>query len=211
MFKEIEASNPFKTDIQPERHWLTHQFLEYPKNLGPNSGMNPTYHGTSLNDPVISLLRRSRSKISKPTAHLFRNSAEGGILLNSTQYRNFTDFIGSIKLDDRGIESEKGKTVYQRLYPLAKNKNILKLLDFIDDGEIDEDFTIDTTALLTDRINTSRDLRSVLNKTIKPYIGMAKLKLFQLEDDKGGAKSLLPAYLREKRRQEEQIQNRNLR
>jgi hypothetical protein len=65
--------------------------------------------------------------------------------------------------------------------------------------------------LLTDRINTSRDLRSVLNKTIKPYIGMAKLKLFQLEDDKGGAKSLLPAYLREKRRQEEQIQNRNLR
>jgi hypothetical protein len=40
---------------------------------------------------------------------------------------------------------------------------------------------------------------------------MAKLKLFQLEDDKGGAKSLLPAYLREKRRQEEQIQNRNLR
>ena len=211
MFKEFEASNPFKTDIQPERHWLTHQFLEYPKNLGPNSGMNPTYHGTSLNDPVISLLRRSRSKISKPKAHLFSQSAEGGILLNSTQYRTFTDFIGSIKLNDRGIESEKGKTVYQRLFPLAKDKNILKLLDYIDDGEIDEDFTIDTTALLTDRINTSRDLRSVLNKVIKPYIGAAKLKLFQLEDDKGGAKSLLPAYLREKRRQELQIQNRNLR
>ena len=211
MFKEFEASNPFKTDIQPERHWLTHQFLEYPKNLGPNSGMNPTYHGTSMNDSVISLLRRSRSKISKPTAHLFRGSAEGGILLNSTQYRTFTDFIGSIKLNDRGIESEKGKTVYERLFPLAKDKNILKLLDYIDDGEIDEDFTIDTTALLTDRINTSRDLRSVLNKVIKPYIGAAKLKLFQLEDDKGGAKSLLPAYLREKRRQELQIQNRNLR
>jgi hypothetical protein len=211
MFKEFEASNPFKTDIQPERHWLTHQFLEYPKNLGPNSGMNPTYHGTSLNDPVISLLRRSRSKISKPKAHLFSQSAEGGILLNSTQYRTFTDFIGSIKLNDRGIESEKGKTVYERLFPLAKDKNILKLLDYIDDGEIDEDFTIDTTALLTDRINTSRDLRSVLNKVIKPYIGAAKLKLFQLEDDKGGAKSLLPAYLREKRRQELQIQNRNLR
>ena len=211
MFKEFEASNPFKTDIQPERHWLTHQFLEYPKNLGPNSGMNPTLHGTSMNDPVISLLRRSRSKISKPKAHLFSQSAEGGILLNSTQYRTFTDFIGSIKLNDRGIESEKGKTVYQRLFPLAKDKNILKLLDYIDDGEIDEDFTIDTTALLTDRINTSRDLRSVLNKVIKPYIGAAKLKLFQLEDDKGGAKSLLPAYLREKRRQELQIQNRNLR
>ena len=211
MFKEIEASNPFKTDIQPERHWLTHQFLEYPKNLGPNSGMNPTLHGTSMNDPVISLLRRSRSKISKPKAHLFSQSAEGGILLNSTQYRTFTDFIGSIKLNDRGIESEKGKTVYERLFPLAKDKNILKLLDYIDDGEIDEDFTIDTTALLTDRINTSRDLRSVLNKVIKPYIGAAKLKLFQLEDDKGGAKSLLPAYLREKRRQELQIQNRNLR
>ena len=42
MFKEIEASNPFKTDIQPERHWLTHQFLEYPKNLGTNSSLNPT-------------------------------------------------------------------------------------------------------------------------------------------------------------------------
>jgi|TARA_B100000073_G_scaffold348231_1_gene365831 hypothetical protein len=211
MFKEIEASNPFKTDIQPERHWLTHQFLEYPKNLGPNSGLNPTYHGTSMNDPVISLMRRSRSKISKPSAHLFSKSAEGGILLDSTQYRTFTDLIGSIKLDDNGIESEKGKTVYERLYPLATNKNILKLLDFIDEGEVDEDFTIDTTALLTDRINTSRDLRSVLNKVIKPYIGTAKLKLFQLEDDQGGAKSLLPAYLKEKRRQELQIQNRNLR
>tara|TARA_A100001201_G_scaffold143554_1_gene145800 strand:+ start:40 stop:4134 length:4095 start_codon:yes stop_codon:yes gene_type:complete len=211
MFKEIEASNPFKTDIQPERHWLTHQFLEYPKNLGPNSGLNPTYHGTSMNDPVISLMRRSRSKISKPLAHLFRKSPEGGILLDSTQYRTFTDLIGSIKLDDNGIESEKGKTVYERLYPLATNKNILKLLDFIDEGEVDEDFTIDTTALLTDRINTSRDLRSVLNKVIKPYIGTAKLKLFQLEDDQGGAKSLLPAYLKEKRRQELQIQNRNLR
>ena len=211
MFKEIEASNPFKTDIQPERHWLTHQFLEYPKNLGPNSGLNPTYHGTSMNDPVISLMRRSRSKISKPLAHLFRRSPEGGILLDSTQYRTFTDLIGSIKLNENGIESEKGKTVYERLYPLATNKNILKLLDFIDEGEVDEDFTIDTTALLTDRINTSRDLRSVLNKVIKPYIGTAKLKLFQLEDDQGGAKSLLPAYLKEKRRQELQIQNRNLR
>jgi hypothetical protein len=211
MFKEIEASNPFKTDIQPERHWLTHQFLEYPKNLGPNSGLNPTYHGTSMNDPVISLMRRSRSKISKPLAHLFRKSPEGGILLDSTQYRTFTDLIGSIKLNENGIESEKGKTVYERLYPLATNKNILKLLDFIDEGEVDEDFTIDTTALLTDRINTSRDLRSVLNKVIKPYIGTAKLKLFQLEDDQGGAKSLLPAYLKEKRRQELQIQNRNLR
>ena len=211
MFKEIEASNPFKTDIQPERHWLTHQFLEYPKNLGPNSGLNPTYHGTSMNDPVISLMRRSRSKISKPLAHLFRRSPEGGILLDSTQYRTFTDLIGSIKLNENGIESEKGKTVYERLYPLATNKNILKLLDFIDEGEVDEDFTIDTTALLTDRINTSRDLRSVLNKVIKPYIGTAKLKLFQLEDDQGGAKSLLPAYLKEKKRQELQIQNRNLR
>ena len=211
MFKEIEASNPFKTDIQPERHWLTHQFLEYPKNLGSNSGLNPTYHGTSMNDPVISLMRRSRSKISKPLAHLFRRSPEGGILLDSTQYRTFTDLIGSIKLNENGIESEKGKTVYERLYPLATNKNILKLLDFIDEGEVDEDFTIDTTALLTDRINTSRDLRSVLNKVIKPYIGTAKLKLFQLEDDQGGAKSLLPAYLKEKRRQELQIQNRNLR
>ena len=211
MFKEIEASNPFKTDIQPERHWLTHQFLEYPKNLGPNSGMNPTYHGTSLNDPVISLLRRSRSKISKPTAHLFRNSAEGGILLNSTQYRNFTDFIGSIKLNDRGIESKKGKTVYERLYPLAIDKNVMKLLDFIDDGEVDENFSIDTTAVLTDRVNTSRDLRSSLNQIITPYIGAAKLKLFQLEDDKGGAKSLLPAYIREKRRQDQQRKNRNVR
>ena len=110
MFKEIEASNPFKTDIQPERHWLTHQFLEYPKNLGPNSGLNPTYHGTSMNDPVISLMRRSRSKISKPLAHLFRRSPEGGILLDSTQYRTFTDLIGSIKLNENGIESEKGKT-----------------------------------------------------------------------------------------------------
>ena len=164
-----------------------------------------------MNDPVISLMRRSRSKISKPLAHLFRRSPEGGILLDSTQYRTFTDLIGSIKLNENGIESEKGKTVYERLYPLATNKNILKLLDFIDEGEVDEDFTIDTTALLTDRINTSRDLRSVLNKVIKPYIGTAKLKLFQLEDDQGGAKSLLPAYLKEKRRQELQIQNRNLR
>ena len=30
-------------------------------------------------------------------------------------------------------------------------------------------------------------LRSLLNKTITPYIGAAKLKLFNLEDEKGGA------------------------
>ena len=211
MFKEIESSNPFKTDILPEEHWLTGQLLEYPKNLGPNSGMNTLYHGTSINDPVISLMLRSRSKIGPPSAHLFRNSAEGGILLNSPQYRNLKNFIHSTKLDDNGVESNKGKTVYERLYPIATDKEVLKLLDFIDDGEVDEEFSIDTTAVLTDRANTSRDLRAVLRKIITPYIGIAKLKLFNLEDEKGGAKSLLPAYLREKERQKKQVQSRGSR
>ena len=207
MFKEIEASNLFKIDIQPERHWLTNQFLEYPKNFGPNSGMNPTYIGTSLNDPVISLMLRSKSKIGPPSAHLFKKSPEGGILLNSTQYRNLKDFIGSIKLDDNGIENKNGKTVYERLFPIAKDKKVLQLLDFIDDGEIDEEFIFDKSTLLTDRINTSSTLRKFLNQIITPYIGQAKLKLFNLEDEKGGAKSKLPAYLREKRRQSESMQN----
>ena len=211
MFKEIESSNPFKTDILPEEHWLTGQLLEYPKNLGPNSGMNTLYHGASINDPVISLMLRSRSKIGPPPAHLFRNSAEGGILLNSTQYRNLKNFIHSTKLDVNGVESNKGKTVYERLYPIATDKEVLKLLDFIDDGEVDEEFSIDTTAVLTDRANTSRDLRAVLRKIISPYIGIAKLKLFNLEDEKGGAKSLLPAYLREKERQKKQVQSRGSR
>ena len=211
MFKEIESSDPFKTDILPEKHWLTGQLLEYPKNLGPNSGMNTLYHGTSMNDPVISLMLRSRSKIGPPSAHLFRNSAEGGILLNSPQYRNLKNFIHSTKLDDNGVESNKGKTVYERLYPIATDKEVLKLLDFIDDGEVDEEFSIDTTAVLTDRANTSRDLRAALRKIITPYIGTAKLKLFELEDEQGGAKSLLPAYLREKKRQQQQVQNRGSR
>ena len=207
MFKEIEASNPFKIDIQPERHWLTNQFLEYPKNFGPNSGMNPTLRGTSLNDPVISLLYRSKSKIGPPSAHLFKKSPEGGILLNSTQYRNLKDFIGSIKLDDNGIESKNGKTVYERLFPIAKDKKVLQLLDFIDDGEIDEEFIFDKSTLLSDKINTSSTLRKFLNQMITPYIGAAKLKLFNLEDEKGGAKSKLPAYIREKQRQSESMQN----
>ncbi len=207
MFKEYEASNPFKIDIQPERHWLTNQFLEYPKNFGPNSGMNPTLRGTSLNDPVISLLYRSKSKIGPPSAHLFKKSPEGGILLNSTQYRNLKDFIGSIKLDDNGIESKNGKTVYERLFPIAKDKKVLQLLDFIDDGEIDEEFIFDKSTLLSDKINTSSTLRKFLNQMITPYIGAAKLKLFNLEDEKGGAKSKLPAYIREKQRQSESMQN----
>ena len=210
-FKEYEASPIFKMNIQPERHWLTNQFLEYPKNFGPNSGMNPTLRGTSMNDPVISLLYRSRSKIGPPSAHLFRKSPEGGILLNSTQYRNLIDFIGSIKLDDNGKESKNGKTVYERLFPIAKDKKILQLLDFIDDGEIDEEFIFDKSTLLTDRTNTSSTLRSLLNKTITPYIGAAKLKLFNLEDEKGGAKSKLPAYIREKDRQKKSIINKFVR
>jgi hypothetical protein len=211
MFKEIESSNPFKTDILPEEHWLTGQLLEYPKNLGPNSGMNTLYHGASINDPVVSLMLRSRSKIGPPPAHLFRNSAEGGILLTSPQYRNLKKFIHSTKLDDNLVESDNGKTVYQRLYPIGTNKEVLKLLDFIDDGEVDEEFSIDTTAVLTDRVNTSRDLKAVLRKIITPYIGTAKLKLFELEDEKGGAKSKLPAYLREKKRQQQQVQSRGSR
>ena len=210
-FKEYEASPIFKMNIQPDRHWLTNQFLEYPKNFGPNSGMNPTLRGTSMNDPVISLLYRSRSKIGPPSAHLFRKSPEGGILLNSTQYRNLIDFIGSIKLDDNGKESKNGKTVYERLFPIAKDKKILQLLDFIDDGEIDEEFIFDKSTLLTDRTNTSSTLRSLLNKTITPYIGAAKLKLFNLEDEKGGAKSKLPAYIREKDRQKKSIINKFVR
>ena len=209
--KEYEASPIFKMNIQPERHWLTNQFLEYPKNFGPNSGMNPTLRGTSMNDPVISLLYRSRSKIGPPSAHLFRKSPEGGILLNSTQYRNLKDFIGSIKLDDNGRESKNGKTVYERLLPIAKDKKVLELLDFIDDGEIDEEFIFDKSTLLTDRKGTSSTLRSLLNKTITPYIGAAKLKLFNLEDEKGGAKSKLPAYIREKDRQKKSIINRFVR
>ena len=211
MFKEIESSNPFKTDILPEEHWLTGQLLEYPKNFGPNSGMNTLYHGASINDPVVSLMLRSRSKIGPPPAHLFRNSAEGGILLSSPQYRNLKKFIHSTKLDDNGVESDNGKTVYQRLYPIGTNKEVLKLLDFIDDGEVDEEFSIDTTAVLTDRVNTSRDLRAVLRKIITPYIGTAKLKLFQLEDEQGGAKSKAPAYIKEKKRQELQVQSRGSR
>ena len=211
MFKEIESSNPFKTDILPEEHWLTGQLLEYPKNLGPNSGMNTLYHGASINDPVVSLMLRSRSKIGPPPAHLFRNSAEGGILLNSPQYRNLKKFIHSTKLDDNGVESDNGKTVYQRLYPIGTSKEVLKLLDFIDDGEVDEEFSIDTTAVLTDRVNTSRDLRAALRKIITPYIGTAKLKLFQLEDEQGGAKSKAPAYIKEKKRQELQVQSRGSR
>ena len=81
------------------------------------------------------------------------------------------------------------------------------MLDFIDDGEIDEEFIFDKSTLLTDRTNTSSALRSLLNKTITPYIGTAKLKLFNLEDEKGGAKSKLPAYIREKERQSESMQN----
>ena len=207
MFKEYEASDIFKNEIQPERHWLTNQFLEYPKNFGPNSGMNPTLRGTSMNDPVISLMFRSRSKIAPPTGHLFKKSPSGGILLNSTQYRNLIDFIGSIKLDDNGNENKNGKTVYERLYPYATDEKVLELLDFIDNGEIDEEFNFDKTTLLTDRINTSSELKNLLKQIINPYIGAAKLKLFNLEDDKGGAKSLLPAYLFEKKRQEKSILN----
>ena len=164
-----------------------------------------------MNDPVISLMLRSRSKIAPPTGHLFKKSPSGGILLNSTQYRNLIDFIGSIKLDDNGKESKNGKTVYERLFPIAKDKKILQLLDFIDDGEIDEEFIFDKSTLLTDRTNTSSALRSLLNKTITPYIGAAKLKLFNLEDEKGGAKSKLPAYIREKDRQKRSIINKFVR
>ena len=206
--KELQSSNPFAERLKPQKFWLTGQNLEYPQNIGINSGMNPSLEGSSLNDPVVSLVRRSKSKITPPPAHLFRNSAEGGILLNSTQYEKLKEFIYETKLDNNGQISSKGKTVYQKLLPIAKDKKILELLDFIESGEVDDNFNIDTKAVLTSRENSVKDLRKLLRQIITPYIGQAKLQLFQLEDDKGGAKSLLPAYLREKRRQKLDLQNR---
>ena len=206
--KELQSSNPFAERLKPQKFWLTGQNLEYPQNIGINSGMNPSLEGSSLNDPVVSLVRRSKSKITPPPAHLFRNSAEGGILLNSTQYEKLKEFIYETKLDNNGQISSKGKTVYQKLLPIAKDKKILELLDFIESGEVDDNFNIDTKAVLTSRENSVKDLRKLLRQIITPYIGQAKLQLFQLEDDKGGAKSLLPAYLREKKRQKLDLQNR---
>ena len=208
--KELQSSNPLAERLKPQKFWLTGQNLEYPQNIGINSGMNPSVEGASLNDPVVSLFRRSRSKITPPPAHLFRNSAEGGILLNSTQYEKLKEFIYETKLDNNNPPriSSKGKTVYQKLLPIAKDKKILELLDFIESGEVDDNFNIDTKAVLTSRENSVKDLRKLLRQIITPYIGQAKLQLFQLEDDKGGAKSLLPAYLREKKRQKLDLQNR---
>ena len=206
--KELQSSNPLAERLKPQKFWLTGQNLEYPQNIGINSGMNPSLEGSSLNDPVVSLVRRSKSKITPPPAHLFRNSAEGGILLNSTQYEKLKEFIYETKLDNNGQISSKGKTVYQKLLPIAKDKKILELLDFIESGEVDDNFNIDTKAVLTSRENSVKDLRKLLREIITPYIGQAKLQLFQLEDDKGGAKSLLPAYLREKKRQKLDLQNR---
>jgi len=206
--KELQSSNPFAERLKPQKFWLTGQNLEYPQNIGINSGMNPSLEGSSLNDPVVSLVRRSKSKITPPPAHLFRNSAEGGILLNSTQYEKLKEFIYETKLDNNNQISSNGKTVYQKLLPIAKNKKILELLDFIESGEVDDNFNIDTKAVLTSRENSVKDLRKLLREIITPYIGQAKLQLFQLEDDKGGAKSLLPAYLKEKRRQKLDLQNR---
>ena len=206
--KEFEASNPFAERLRPEKFWLTGQNIEYPKNVGINSGMNPSLEGASMNDPVVSLVKRSKSKITKPPAHLFKNSAEGGILLNTTQYQTLLDSISEIKLDDNGLPSNKGKTVYQRLFPIAKNKKILETLDFIESGEVDDDFNIDTKAVLTSRSNSVKDLRKLIRDIVNPYIAEAKLLLFQLEDKKGGAKSLLPAYLREKRRQALEVESR---
>ena len=206
--KELQSSNPLAERLKPQKFWLTGQNLEYPQNIGFNSGMNPSLEGSSLNDPVVSLVRRSKSKITPPPAHLFRNSAEGGILLNSTQYEKLKEFIYETKLDNNGQISNNGKTVYQKLLPIAKDKKILELLDFIESGEVDDNFNIDTKAVLTSRENSVKDLRKLLREIITPYIGQAKLQLFQLEDDKGGAKSLLPAYLREKKRQKLDLQNR---
>ena len=206
--KEFEASNPFAERLRPEKFWLTGQNIEYPKNVGINSGMNPSLEGASMNDPVVSLVKRSKSKITKPPAHLFKNSAEGGILLNTTQYKTLLDSISEIKLDDNGLPSNKGKTVYQRLFPIAKNKTILETLDFIESGEVDDDFNIDTKAVLTSRSNSVKDLRKLIRDIVNPYIAESKLLLFQLEDKKGGAKSLLPAYLREKRRQALEVESR---
>jgi len=206
--KELQSSNPLAERLKPQKFWLTGQNLEYPQNIGINSGMNPSTEGSSLNDPVVSLFRRSRSKITPPPAHLFRKSAEGGILLNSTQYEKLKEFIYETKLDNNGQISSKGKTVYQKLLPIAKDKKILELLDFIESGEVDDNFNIDTKAVLTSRENSVRDLRKLLREIITPYIGQAKLQLFQLEDEKGGAKSKLPAYLREKKRQKLDLQNR---
>ena len=206
--KELQSSNPLAERLKPQKFWLTGQNLEYPQNIGFNSGMNPSLEGSSLNDPVVSLVRRSKSKITPPPAHLFRNSAEGGILLNSAQYEKLKEFIYETKLDNNGQISNNGKTVYQKLLPIAKDKKILELLDFIESGEVDDNFNIDTKAVLTSRENSVKDLRKLLREIITPYIGQAKLQLFQLEDDKGGAKSLLPAYLREKKRQKLDLQNR---
>jgi len=208
--KELQSSNPLAERLKPQKFWLTGQNLEYPQNIGINSGMNPSVEGASLNDPVVSLVRRSKSKITPPPAHLFRNSAEGGILLNSTQYEKLKEFIYETKLDNNNPPriSSKGKTVYQKLLPIAKDKKILELLDFIESGEVDDNFNIDTKAVLTSRENSVKDLRKLLRQIITPYIGQAKLQLFQLEDEKGGAKSLLPAYLREKKRQKLDLQNR---
>lgn len=206
--KELQSSNPLAERLKPQKFWLTGQNLEYPQNIGINSGMNPSLEGSSLNDPVVSLVRRSKSKITPPPAHLFRNSAEGGILLNSTQYEKLKEFIYETKLDNNNQISSKGKTVYQKLLPIAKDKKILELLDFIESGEVDDNFNIDTKAVLTSRENSVKDLRKLLREIITPYIGQAKLQLFQLEDEKGGAKSKLPAYLKEKRRQKLDLQNR---
>ena len=53
--------------------------------------------------------------------------------------------------------------------------------------------------------NLSRDHLDY-HKTFQNYFN-SKLILFNLEDEKGGAKSKLPAYIREKERQSESMQN----
>ena len=42
-----------------------------------------------------------------------------------------------------------------------KDKKILELLDFIESGEVDDNFNIDTKAVLTSRENSVKDLRKL--------------------------------------------------
>ena len=198
--KEVQRS--FGKKFLPERHWITQRYIQYPPHLGPETGMSPFFDGHSVNDPVLSLLNRSKSKLVPPREHLFKQSPEGGIFLNYEQHRKLLDLIAFDK------DPQTGEVLYQKYHKLGTNKKILELLDFIERGEVDETFTPDKSALVTDRVKTGTELRTLINDIAQPYIKRAKLKLFELPDSEGGAASLFPAYVRERRRQQLSLQDR---
>ena len=118
--------------------------------------------------------------------------------LNANFFKKFSKFINNLlekNLNKLNVDNIKNLLINNKIF-LSIVALIILFLSYL------------SFPNLYIKEEVAAELKKNLRKIINPYITAAKLKLFNLEDEKGGAKSLLPAYVREKKRQKDSLLNR---